>query len=220
MGQPKITEIKEMLGEWGFLSDLPKEINGFVLENRNKIDGQILQIVSYVSSRTKCSIDLIYTGETFDYVPVKNIGLHSFRDDRFFCRDKDKFADLMLKNLPKIIADIDRDSKHEFSYEAAAQNFEKWEYWRSLPKKIEGYELFITPENPVRYINGSILFLDYTDFDKGNQIYFLYNIFRDEIFAELKKEHIPCTTEVFDAKNLTELEAKLQTHLSEFIKNI
>ena len=95
-------------------------------------------------------------------------------------------------------------------YEAKALHFEQWDYWRSLPAKVGDYELYITPDNPLPYINGSFIFLDYTDFKHGNQIYFSYNIFRDELFAEMRKNHLPLTTDAFDVLGNVPAEDKLQ----------
>ena len=95
------------------------------------------------------------------------------------------------------------------NYEASAIGFDKWDYWRSLPRQIGSFELFITPDNPLEYLNGSYIFLDYTDFKHNNQIYFAYNIYRNELFAELKQNSIPITTSVFDVPNVVKDSRKL-----------
>jgi len=198
VGQPSITEIEAGLKEWDLLANLPAEINGFKLVAGTGIKGQILNIAAYVNDAVHCRLDITYTSETFDYVPVKTVGLHNFRDERYFCRERDKFADMLLEHLPDILRDMDRQQLHTMDFEAAGLNFPRWDYWRSLPKQIGNYELFITPDNPLAYINGSFIFLDYTDFKNGNQIYFSYNIFRNEIFAEKKQGYLPLTTDIFD----------------------
>ncbi len=198
MGQPSITEIEAGLKKWDLLANLPAEINGFKLVAGTGIKGQILNIAAYVNDAVHCRLDITYTSETFDYVPVKTVGLHNFRDERYFCRERDKFADMLLEHLPDILRDMDRQQLHTMDFEAAGLNFPQWDYWRSLPKQIGNYELFITPDNPLAYINGSFIFLDYTDFKNGNQIYFSYNIFRNEIFAEKKQGYLPLTTDIFD----------------------
>ena len=111
MGQPKITEIEAQLGEWEFLKELPQEIDGFKLTMGQGIDGQILTIASYSNEAMHSKLDLIYTSETFDYVPVKTIGMHTFRDIRYFCRDRDKFAKMMNEKLPELLADVNREKK-------------------------------------------------------------------------------------------------------------
>lgn len=220
MGQPSINEIESSLKDWQFLQQLPQEVAGYKLRQGTGIEGQILNIASYVHEESHCQLDLTYTGETFDYVPVKKVGLHVFRDDRFFCRDREKFAALILQQLPRIIGDIDRNQKHGMSYEAESQNFAQWEAWKALPEKIGGFERFITPDNPLTYINGSIIFLDYTNFSNGNQLFFLYNTFRDELFAEMKKGYLPLTTESFNARNLADLTDLLTDKLEDTLNQL
>ena len=101
--------------------------------------------------------------------------------------------------------------------EARALAFEKWDFWRSLPKQVGDFELFITPDNPLLYLNGSYIFLDYSDFKHGNQIYFAYNIFRNELFAEKKHEYFPLTTNVVDVPGFVKDDRKLAT-LSELLE--
>ena len=209
MGQPDITEISAGLKDWDFLNKLPQELNGFSLQPSSGIKGQILNIASYVNESMRCRLDLTYTCETFDYVPLKTVGLHVYREERLFCRDRDKFAQLVLEQLPRLLHEVDRAQKHSMNYEARSIGFEGWEYWHSLPKRIGNYELFITPDNPLAYLNGSYIFLDYTDFGHQNQIYFAYNIYRNEIFAEFKQRGIPITTTMFDVPGNVKDERKL-----------
>lgn len=228
MGKPKkIEEIAEELKEWELLKQLPSELAGFTLAQGTGIDGQILNIAAYVNETMHCRVDLTYTSETFDYVPVKTVGLHTFRDERFFCREREHFGEVMLEQLPQIIKSVDRNTPHKMPFESAALGFDQWAYWRRLPAQLEGYELYITPDNPLPYINGSYIFLDYTDFAAGNQIYFSYNIFRNELFAEMRRHHLPLTTERFDVKNnvpdenkLGALEQRIKEYLQETLVSL
>lgn len=210
MGQPSIQEIAASLPEWELLGSLPKEIDGFRLVEGSGIKGPILNIAAYVNEAAHCRLDITYTAETFDYVPVKTVGLHTFRDEQFFCRDREDFGKMLLESLPAIIQSIDRRRPHALDYEAEPLQFAQWEYWRTLPKQIGAYELFIAPDNPLPYINGSFIFLDYTDFTHGNQLYFAYNIFRNEIFAEMKQQYLPLTTDMFDVKSSIPDKQKLE----------
>lgn len=217
MGQPNITEIEAGLKDWDLLTKLPQAVGDFKLVPGTGINGQILNIAAYVNEGTHCRLDLTYTSETFDYVPVKTVGLHVFRDERFFYRDREKFGQMLLEELPQLLGSIDRTKPHSLGCEAKALGFDKWAYWRGLPKQVGDFELFITPDNPLAYLNGSYIFLDYTDFKHGNQIYFSYNIFRNELFAEKKHEYFPLTTDVFDVPSTVKDERKLAV-LSELLE--
>lgn len=197
MGAPKITEIAEHLNEWDFLQKLPEEIDGFKKVPGTGIEGQILHIVSYVNEAEHRSVDLTYTAETFDYVPVKTIGLHVFRDERYFCRDQQRFGEMMLEHLPDLLKEISSSHKMKYSYAAKDVQFEKWDFWKTLPKRIGDFELYITPDNPVNYINGSCIFLDYSDFEHKSQLYFLFNNFRIEVFGEMLQRNIPVTISTY-----------------------
>lgn len=205
-----MSEVAAGIKDWDLLQKLPPAVAGFKLVPGTGVTGQILNIAAYVSEAMHCRLDITYTSETFDYVPVKTVGLHSFRDVRYFCRDREHFAQLLLKRLPTLIKDIDRQKPHKLGFEARGLHFENWDYWRSLPQKIGSYDLYITPDNPLEYINGSFIFLDYSDFQHGNQIYFAYNIFRNELFAEMRKQWLPLTTDAFDVAGKIPDEHKLQ----------
>ena len=210
MGQMSITEIEASLQNWDLLTKLPPKMGNFDLLPGTGIKGQILNIASYEYAPSHCRLDLTYTSETFDYVPVKTVGLHVFRDERYFHRDREKFGQQLLAELPLLLSSIDRGKPHTFGCEAKTLGFEKWDYWRKLPARIGDYELFITPENPLEYLNGSYIFLDYTDFQHGNQLYFAYNIYRNELFAEKKKAYFPLTTDVFDVNSTVKDDRKLE----------
>ena len=216
----KITEIAESLHEWELLKKLPKRLGSFTLREGSGINGNILNIASYVDETNHCSVDLIYTGETFDYVVVKNVGLHTFRDDRFFTRDQDHFGEVVLKNLPGLLESMGKHNCRTMGYEAEEMGFASWDYWRKLPQKIGSFELYITPDCPLEYINGSWIILDYSDFENGNQVMFLYNSFRNELFAELKKGYLPLTTEEFNANSLEKLTALIEEKLQKTLEGL
>ena len=216
----KITEIEAELQEWEFLQQLPKELEGFTLREGTGIKGNILNIASYVDEANHACVDLIYTGETFDYVIVKNLGLHTFRDDRFFTRDKDKFAEVVMSILPSLLQDLGKGKVKDMGYESEVMGFKEWNYWKSLPKQIGNFELYITPDCPLEYINGSWIILDYSDFANGNQLMFLYNSFRNELFAEMKKGYLPLTTEEFNANSLEVLSALLKEKLEKTLTTL
>lgn len=227
MGKPSLQELEAGLAEWDLLQKLPPQLGSFKLVPGTGIKGQILNIAAYVDEAAHCRLDITYTTETMDYVPVKTIGLHSFRDERYFCRERDRFAQMLLTHLPDLLQEVDRNRPHSMDYESKGLGFDKWEYWRALPEKIGNYERFITPDNPLTYINGSFIFLDYTDFAKGNQLCFFYNTFRNELFAELKQHNLPLTTDAFDVKSsvaddkkLEALSVLMQEHLQKTLTNL
>lgn len=200
MGGPKIEKIEDIqasLATWDFIAQLPEQVGSFKKQPGRGIEGQMLFMVSYVDEEHYRRLDLVYTKETFDYLPLKMVGLNIFRDERYYCRDKEKFAKLMLEHLEQLLEEISADRQSDYGYEGLELHFDEWEYWKSLPKQIGKFQLFITPDKPVKYINGSTIFLDYMDFEKQSHLYFLFNGYRTEVFGEMLQNNVPVTTKDF-----------------------
>ena len=241
MGNPKIEDIKDIevsLASWEFLTKLPEKVGNFLKQpGRGMLNKQVLSLIRFVDAEHHRCLELTYTKETFDYVPVKIIGLHSFRDERYFCRDKEKFAQLMLENLETLLQSISVEEHQSYDYDTRELGFESWDYWKQLPERIGSFELFIRPDNPQRYINGSCIFLDYSDFEQESTLYFLCNGARVEVFGEMLQHNVPVTTKAFtvpeeneygeriwvDVKPkaiLPKLEEKLEEHLYECLEEL
>lgn len=219
MGAPGIEEIKEQIKDWEYLNDLPEKIGKFTLDRNNEIDGLVLNLASYRHDATKCRLDLIYTSETFDYLPVKKFGLQQFRDIRYIFRSRDKFEESMRDRLEELLDEIDLEVQHDLGFIVNEAGIQKWEYSEKLPKKVGRFELYVKPSHAMEYINGSVILIDYSDFATGDQLLVLYNRFRDEYFAETKQELKPGNTAAFDAKNLQDLEKLLDEKLESFLLN-
>ena len=96
----------------------------------------------------------------------------------------------------------------------------EWEYGKSLPTELEGFELFIAPEKPLKITNGSYIILDYSDFSIASNFVIYYNIFRDEFFGEGRVHGIPEINYLFDSHDLAGLATKLEHHLAARLQDI
>lgn len=201
--------ILERRPTWEFLQALPREIHGFRYVDGGRVDGHVLTLCSYVREEERRSLDLIYTKETFDYLPVRNVGLHRFRDIRYITRSREEFEQTLPQALPRILEELLPTTPPSCQAMLAKKGILQWEYWKTLPKRIGGYELFLTPERPLEFINNSTIFLDYVDFARANELVVLYNRVRNEFFAEIKEAAFPGTIHDFDAQNLKQLEGLL-----------
>ncbi|MDO4179274.1 MAG: hypothetical protein Q4D21_08835 [Phascolarctobacterium sp.] len=217
LAQKKAQEIADELEGWELFDKLPKQVGSFIYNEGIGIVGKILNICSYVNEEQHTRLDITYTDETFDFVPVKTVGLHTFREEKYYSRDRAKFTSMVLEHLQDILKDIDRSEPHKMDWEASDLHFESWDYWKTLPQKIGDFELYATPDNPLNYINGACIFLDYVDFTHGNEFYLSYNYFRNEIYADLVKENLPLTTPAFDINSKVDDRKKLD-HLTNLLK--
>ena len=224
MGTPAIEDIqtiRDRLETWDFLQQLPRTLQGFTWQAGGQLAGHELTLCSYVNEATHCRLDLIYTKETFDYMPVKVIGLQQYRDVRYITRDKVRFAEVMTRELPALLASLSPEAPQPaVDYILHRKGILDWAYAEKLPERIDDFELFIRPAHPVQYINNSIILIDYSDFAHGNQLVFLYNQVKNEFFAEDKNNFIPGTIHDFDCTTLKELEKLLDSQLRPYLAKL
>ncbi len=220
MSDEKLEMVKATLGEWALLQELPQEINGFTYKEGGAIEGNLIKLCSYVNEENKRSLHFVYTKETEDYFPVKEVGLHSFRDIKYFTRDKEIFEKNMLEDLSKLLTEIDVNTDVNDKFAVEEIGLKNWEYGAKLEPQIGSYQLFINPRKPVEFINGSIVFIDYSDFENGNQLMIIYNYYKECFFAEIKKHFTPITVHDFDCETLEQLEKLLENNLKEYLEKI
>ena len=215
MGYPSIEEIAVQVKDWAFINDLPEEFKGFTKQIKIEKQGQVLFICSYVNEALKARLDIIYTSETFDYILCRTMGLNEYRDIRFIYKQRDIFEREVGLKIESVLAEMSSPEHRKLVYIVDEKGIPTWEYGNNLPAKIGRFELYIRPCEVIRHINGSFIFLDYSDFERKDQLVIMYNVLRDEIFAELKVAGVFRTLRVFDCSTLKELEEKLKNHLEE-----
>lgn len=212
----KCSVMSEKLKDWDFLKKLPQEILGFKLASNFSIKGQELLLATY-KNENHCALNLIYTEETGDFAVVKNIGLNRFKVESLFSRDKEHFAKVTLEYLEKLLKDIELNSEIECPYAAKVIGLNDWHGWENLPEKIGKFQFFIKPDRPLKYLNGSYILIDYSDFESNNQLIILFNEYRNEIYGEIKNHGINFFTKEFDC---VFEEKKTQKILDDFSKNL
>lgn len=228
MAKPETIEtIRNYFLQGDLLQKLPRELLGFTFQQGNLLQsdefsgkeckGNEFILCSYVNQKLRRRLDFIYTKETFDYMPVKQVGLHRFRQLRYITRNKEEFAMLIPQILSRLLAELQPDFQCSAYPMLAKKGIPQWTFPATLPDKIGPFEKFITPEHPLDFINNSTIFLDYVDFTGGNELVFLYNRARNEFFAETKKAFFPNTIHDFDALDLPELERLLTKKLEPYL---
>jgi len=197
MGIKTIDEMMEELQNWDFLQLLPEKIGNFELEKPfERLELEV--VVARYKGPEDCALEICYTQETGDFVVTKNVGLFRFRDDRFYCCDKDKFVSRFLPNLTSEIGEIDKGMIHEYPCTAHFLEFDKWRDWEKLPRQHGDFKVYITPDNPLKYLNGSWVLFAYEDRLHKHQLAVFYNEYRNEVFAELKRAGVYEYTKKFD----------------------
>ena len=225
--------IRERRPHWEFLQKLPKELHGFTFIEGGLIlpiekpgyplvdcgdkRGHELLLGAYENEAARRRLELIYTKETYDYVPVRQVGLNRYRDFRYITRDKDVFAEWITGAIDRLVEETAPGYMPRAGHMLKAKGILDWHYPDKLPERIGNFVKFIGPQYPLEFTNGTFIILDYVDFAGNNELMFLYNRIRDEFYAENKKRLKPNTIHEFDAKKLPDLEELLEEKLEPYL---
>ena len=210
--------IRERRPHWEFLQKLPRELHGFTFkEGGEMVTRHELLLGAYENVKARRRLELVYTKETFDYVPVRQVGLHRYRDFRYITRDKDVFAEWITGAIDRLVEETTPTYIPRSGHLLKAKGILDWHYPDKLPERIGSFVKFIGPQYPLDFINNAIIILNYADFDAGNELVVMYNRVREEYYAENKKRFIPNTIHEFDANNLEDLEVLLEEKLEPYL---
>lgn len=208
------------LKNWSYLDELKDDILGFKLKKEMKEDGAFFKIFSYENAGEHKSVNAYFHDETMEYKISVSIGLINFCDISCFAEDIENFEKKLKADLERRVKTLAEKDEENMSFLIAEKGISDWNFEEILPKNSEGFSLFSTPKNPMLTINGSYIIFDYTDFSINSNFAIFYNIFRDEFFGESRIAGTPTVTYDFDSKNLKELEEKLTTNMTNYLKEI
>ena len=205
--------VEQETSHWDYLDHLPEEQDGFHLERLMEIHGDIYELYRYANPAAHRFITVYFHEETKEYKVRTKIGLLEFCRMEFITGSFDAFNDLLQKHFGQLLLHMSAFHPESVSSIVREKRIMEWDYGRKLPKNLEGFELFLQPEEPLEITNGSYAIIDYSDFALESNFMINYNIFRDEFFGEARIRQIPDVSYAFDARELNELEQKLEQHL-------
>lgn len=220
MKEATLEKIKEETKDWQYPSALPKEWFGYTLIIENKENEDMFDLFTYENKAARRSATAYFHEETMEYKFRVQIGLTGFCQIQYINAKLSGFEDCLQKYLEQSIHDLAEYNPDSLSYIMKEQKITEWDYKPFLPEKLEGYELYITPDKPVRVLNGSYIVFDYSDFDLHSNFIIYYNEFRSEYYGEARIKDIPEMNYIFDSKNIPELEERLKEHLVERLREV
>lgn len=196
-----------------FFETLPNEICDYNLKKIMVEDGDKFFYFSYENEKLHRNFAAYFHEETLEYKVRVKIGLTEFCLTKFFTSKFENFTEILNAEIKNTLENLSApiDTKKDFLI--AEQKFDAWEYPKTLPEKIEDFELFITPENPVKITNGSYIILNYSNFETNSDLTIYYNVYTENFSGESKINLVPNVSYLFDADNLKDLEANLKKNL-------
>lgn len=203
-----------------FFDTLPAEIDGYTLRKIFSDDDDKFYYFAYDNEKLHRSLAAYFHEETAEYKVRVKIGLTEFCLTKFFTGKLENFIKILDADIKSALENLSTPADTKTDYLIADQNFSAWQYPKTLPKNIEGFELFITPENPVKITNGSYIILNYSDFEKNSDLTIYYNVYKNNFSGETKIKLVPNVSYLFDADNLKNLESNLQKSLAAELSHI
>ena len=208
------------LAATNFFDTLPAEICGYNLKKIFNEDGDKFFYFSYENEKLHRSLTAYFHEETSEYKVRVKIGLTEFCLTKFFTSKFENFTEILNAELKAALENLSAPVDTKADLLIADKNFAAWQYPKTLPENLEGFELFITPENPVKITNGSYIILNYSNFAALSDLTIFYNVYTDNFSGETKINLVPNVSYLFDSDNLKNLEANLQKNLSAELHNI
>mgnify|MGYP001675677303 FL=1 len=195
-------------------------LEGFSYRRDMHVEEDIYALFSYENNAMHRAASAYYHEETKEYKLSVQIGLTNFCHIEFIAPNIAAFEKRLDEHLRKLLVELVTFDPKTISSIVCKKKIMEWEYGKSLPAELEGFELFISPEKPLKITNGSYIILDYSDFSIASNFVIYYNIFRDEFFGEGRVHGIPEINYLFDSHDLAGLATKLEHHLAARLQDI
>lgn len=213
-------KVENEIKDWSYMDELPTEWFGFSYCKEMCIRGDFYDLYSYTNEQSHRSITVYYHEETSEYKLRVKIGLTEFCRIEYIAGNLAMFESVLRKQFSDMLHDMAEFNMNTISCIVKEKKILEWDYIKNMPETIEGFVLFIRPDQPVKVINGSYIVFAYCDFEAESDFIIYYNVFRDEFFGEARVNKIPEMNYTFDSTELSELEEKLDQYLVPRLKEI
>ena len=220
MKDETIQRVEKDICDWKYWQQLSPILEGFSFRKDMRVEEDIYALFSYENTSMHRAATAYYHEETKEYKLSVQVGLTNFCRIEFIAPDIEIFEKRLTEHLKKLLVELTTFEPTTVSSIMRKKKIMEWDYGKSLPVELEGFELFISPEKPLKITNGSYIILDYSDFSIASNFVIYYNIFRDEFFGEARVHGIPEINYLFDSHDLAELAIKLKHHLVSRLQDI
>lgn len=211
-----IAECKERTYDFSWL---PAILGDFKLVIDTTADGLYYRFFHY-ENELGWRWEALYDEEVNDYTVHVVMPLFSFTDINFIRNSWEEFESILKDRAVKGLTDRLIEAHNMFSYAYKEKGLVDWSYEEFLPAKIGNFVRDITPSNAVCMINGSYIIAEYRLMDDTSGLLLFYNVLRNEFFVELRRHNYPEINHDLDAKDLRELESKLETELTRVLEDL
>ena len=214
MDDKLIDEVKQ----WNIDSALPPSVGDFKLTKEfstcsvNGGDEEFL-LFTYSDSHNGWSVRGTLDPATDEFSIRTDIRMLEFALIEFITEDFALYRQMVEERLPRLIRDYYVERQRNFSVILKEKGIPHEDWAGILPQEYKGLTCLVQPGEAVRIINGSYMILAYYSEELQSGLSVMYNVLRDDFFAERRIHNFPNLVHDFDSQSLRDLVAALQRRL-------
>lgn len=200
------------------MSSLPLQVGDFKLSAEFRMisdQGKDVEYLLFIYRNEKngWSVRATVNPETDEFFIRTDIGMLEFALIEFITEDFSAFRTMVETRLPQLIDDYYVRRANNFSVLLRDKGVPAVQWDDFLPEEYAGLRRMIKPDEAVRIINGSYMILAYYDSATRSGLSLMYNVLRDDFFAERRIRNFPNLVHDFDSRDVKDLQRALEAHL-------
>ena len=177
-------------------------------------------LFSYCNADNNWSVRAIFNPDSEEFSVRTDIGMLEFSLIEFITSDFAMFREMVEDRLARIIRDYYVEPSRNFSVILKNKGLPDVDWDEFLPAEYDGFRCLIRPNQAVRIINGSYMILSYYQKESRSGLSVMYNVLRDDFFAERRIHNFPNLVHDFDGSSLEGLNRALQQRLLPVLDSI
>ena len=215
----------EAVKQWKINASLPHQVGDFTLQaafddSPAPKDADSTEIFAYVNTGKGWSVRAVYNNGSGDFSVRTNLGMLEFSLIEFITDDFNAFRSMVERRLPRIMEAHYVHCEKDFSVILKRKGVAEGDWDSLLPEQYAGFTRTVSPSEAVRIINGSYMVLAYYDAATCSGLSLMYNILRDDFFAERRIHNFPNLVHDFDGASVEGLRSALADRLRPVLDEI
>ncbi len=213
-------EYNELMEIWKPYDTLTEKIGDFVLRSLHPDEVSANFFFCYENTDKNWRMYGFFNSDTNDFMVRYDLGLMEITEILLIHSVANDFWQAVMENFERIVTDrllrADETCSEIVRRTGILNGFAE----EILPLRIAPYSLVIEPSMPILGLNGSYIIAAYANQNNSKGLVIFYNTFRNDYFAETRKDGVPGMIHDFDADTKEELEAKLKRSLASVLANL
>lgn len=198
----------------------PTSIGTFDLQVELTDTEDAFHLFSYVDKERGWAVQAIYDKGIEEFSLKGSLCIMQITFIEFISADFDFFRTMLMQKLVDLVDYWAVHPEKNFSVLLKKKKIDSWEYEGILPDNYAGFQRIISPDKSIKILNGSFVIAAYYNVACNSGLVLLYNILRDDFFAEIRVHHFPSLVHDFDSHDLRLFERNLKSNLKPLLESL